>query len=145
MATLTSTALKNTPIGLNLPIRSGKVSGYFDQSTDSFTAYRMNIINLIRTVPGERRMNPTFGCRLWNVTFEPHDVFISAKVENIIKEDIAQWIPGVTVTSIEVKYKENDTSTDLRDIYQLYIVVKFTVDSINQSDVVEIVLNKNKV
>lgn len=145
MATITATAVKNTPIGLNLPIRSGQVSGYFDQSTDSFTAYRMNIINLIRTVPGERRMNPTFGCRLWNVTFEQNDSFIAAKVENIIKEDIAQWIPGVTVASVQVNYMENDTSTDLRDIYKLYIVVKFTVDSINQSDVVEIVLNKNKV
>jgi len=137
--------LKNTPIGLNLPIRSGQISGYFDQSTDTFTAYRMNIINLIRTVPGERRMNPTFGCRLWNVTFEPNDDFIPAKVKNIIKEDIARWIPGVSVSSVDVKYFEDDKSTDLRDIYKLYIVVKFTVDVINQEDVVEIVLNKSKV
>lgn len=136
--------IKNTPVGLNLPITSGPV-GYFDQSTDTFTAYRMNIINLIRTVPGERRMNPTFGCRLWNVTFEQNDDFIPAKVENIIKEDIAQWIPGVSVTSVDVKYFENDQSTDLRDIYKLYIVVKFTIDVINQEDVVEIVLNKSKV
>jgi len=136
--------VKNTPIGINLPITSGPV-GYFDQSTDTFTAYRMNIINLIRTAPGERRMNPTFGSRLWNITFEPNDDFIPAKVENTIKEDIAQWIPGVTVNSVEVKYFENDESTDLRDIYKLYIAVKFTVDAINQEDVVEIVLNKSKV
>ena len=136
--------VKNTPIGLNLPITSGPV-GYFDQSTDSFTAFRMNIINLIRTIPGERRMNPTFGCRLWNVTFEPNDDFVHAKVENIIKEDIAQWISGVSVNSVEVKYLEDDKSTDLRDIYKLYIVVKFTVDVINQEDVVEIILNKSKV
>lgn len=137
--------LKNTPIGINLPIRSGNVSGYFDQSTDTFTAYRMNIINLIRTIPGERRMNPTFGCRLWNVTFEQNDDFIPAKVENIIKEDISQWIPGVAVSSVDVKYFEDDTSTNLKDIYKLYIVVNFTVTAINQSDVVEIVLNKSKV
>lgn len=137
--------LKNTPIGINLPIRSGNVSGYFDQSTDTFTAYRMNIINLIRTIPGERRMNPTFGCRLWNVTFEQNDDFIPAKVENIIKEDISQWIPGVAVSSVDVKYFEDDTSTNLKDIYKLYIVVNFIVTSINQSDVVEIVLNKSKV
>ena len=136
--------VKNTPIGLNLPITSGPV-GYFDQSTDTFTAYRMNIINLIRTVPGERRMNPTFGSRLWNITFDQNDDFIPSKVQNTIKEDIAQWIPGVTVNSVEVKYLEDDQSTDLRDIYKLYIVVKFTVDAINQEDVVEIVLNKSKV
>lgn len=136
--------LKNIPIGLNLPIQGGN-SGYFDQTTDSFTAYRMNIINLIRTVPGERRMNPTFGCRLWTLVFEPNDEFIPEKVDKIITEDIAQWIPGVSVNSVDVKYFEDDKSTDLKDIYKLYIAVKFTVDAINQSDVVEIVLNTNKV
>jgi len=136
--------VKNTPIGINLPIQGGK-NGYFDQSTDTFTAYRMNIINLIRTNPGERRMNPTFGCRLWNIVFEPNDDFIPQKIEKIIKEDVARWIPGVSVDSVNVKYFENDQSTDLRDIYKLYITVAFTISTINQSDVVEIILDKNKV
>ena len=90
-------------------------------------------------------MNPTFGCRLWNLIFEPNDSLIATKVENIIREDISAWIRGVTVSLVEVNYVENDTSTDLRDIYKLYISVKFVIDSINQSDVVEIILNKNKV
>lgn len=136
--------IKNTPIGLNLPIKVGN-SGYFDQSMDSFTAYRMNIINLIRTRPGERRMNPTFGCRLWNVVFEPNDNFIPQKVEKIIQEDIGNWIAGVAVTSVSVKYFEDDQSIELRDIYKLYIVVKFVVTAINQEDVVEIILNTGKV
>jgi len=138
--------LKNTPIGLNLPIRSGPISGYFDQSTDTFTAYRMNIINLIKTSPGERRMNPAFGCRLWSIVFEPNDDFIPEKVGQTIKEDISQWIPGVSVSSVDVKYFQDDQSINLKDVNKLYIVVKFTVDSINQSDVVEILLNTgNKV
>jgi phage baseplate assembly protein W len=136
--------IKNTPIGIVFPITRGN-SGYFDQSTDSFTAYRMNIINLIRTKPGERRMNPTFGCRLWGVVFEPNDSFVPEKVKKIIQEDIARWIPGVTVSSVDVKYLEDDQSVDLRDIYKLYIIVKFTVTAINQSDVVEIILNTGKV
>lgn len=136
--------LKNIPIGLNLPIQGGN-SGYFDQSFDSFTAYRMNIINLIRTVPGQRRMNPTFGCRLWTLMFEPNDDFIAEKVNKIITEDIAQWIPGVSVSSVDVKYFADDQSTELKDIYKLYIAVKFTVDAIGQSDVVEIILNPNKI
>lgn len=90
-------------------------------------------------------MNPTFGCRLWNVVFEPNDEFIPKKVEKIIKEDIGSWIPGVAVTSVNVKYFEDDQSIDLRDIYKLYIVVKFVVTAINQEDVVEIILNTGKV
>jgi phage baseplate assembly protein W len=136
--------IKNTPIGMNLPIQSGN-AGYFDQSTDTFTAFRMNIINLIRTNPGERRMSPTFGCRLWNVVFEPNDDFLPEKVSKIIKEDVARWIHGVTVNSVDVKSLENDQSNNLRDIYKLYIAVTFTIDTINQSDVVEIVLDINKV
>lgn len=137
--------VRNIPIGLNLPIRSGPISGYFDQSTDTFTAYRMNIINLIRTIPGERRMNPTFGCRLWNIVFEPNDDFIPDKVSKAIREDIARWIPGVSVAAVEVKYSGNDQSSDIRDTYKLYISVTFTVEAINQEEVVEIILNTNKV
>lgn len=133
-----------TPIGLMLPLQRGNV-GYFDQSFDSFTAYRMNIINLVRTKPGERRMNPTFGCRLWTLVFEPNDSFIPDKVGKIIREDVSRWIPGVSVSSIDVKYFEDDKSTDLRDIYKLYIVVTFVVDSINQEDVVEITLDINRI
>ena len=136
--------VKNTPIGITFPIRDGRV-GYFEQSTDNLTAYRMNITNLLRTRPGERRMNPTFGCRLWNVVFEPNDDFIAKKVENTIREDITQWIPGISVTSVDVKYLNDDQSTNLRDIYKLYIVVTFVIDSINASDSVELTLDVNKV
>ena len=136
---------KNTPLGLNLPLRNGPNSGYFDQSFDSYTQIRMNIINLLRTIPGERRMQPTFGCRLWNVVFEPNDDIILDKVNNIIREDISRWISGVSVKDVTVKYYSNDESTDARDIYKLYIVVQFIIDSINQSDVVEIYLDNSKV
>lgn len=134
--------IKNANIGISFPIRDGN-SGYFEQTTDTFTAYRMNIINLLRTKPGERRLNPTFGCRLWTLVFEPNDEFISQKIENIIRTDIAQWIPGVSVNSVRVLTQ--DTQSTLVDIYKLYIVVSFTVDSINAADAVELTLDVNKV
>jgi phage baseplate assembly protein W len=139
-----ATVIKNTPIGITFPLRNGKV-GYFEQSTDSFTAYRMNIANLLRTKQGERRMNPAFGSRLWTIVFEQNDDFVAQKVENVIREDVSQWIPGVTVKSVEVKYMNDDQSTDLRDIYKLYIVVKFVIDSINEEDSVELTLDVNKI
>lgn len=140
-----STVVKNTPIGLIFPLRDGEKSGYFDQSYDSFTAYRMNIINLLRTIPGERRMNPSFGSRLWNVIFDQNDDLISDKVSQIIKEDIAEWIPGVSVASVQVKYDNSQTVAQQTDIYKLYIAVSYVVDSIKQQDVVDIILNTNKV
>jgi phage baseplate assembly protein W len=136
---------KNTPLGLNLPLRNGPNSGYFDQSFDSYTQIRMNIINLLRTIPGERRMQPTFGCRLWNVVFEQNDEVVPEKINNIIREDVSRWIPGVVVKDITTKYYSGNETTDGRDIYKLYVVVKYTIVSINQSDVVEIYLDKGKV
>jgi len=136
---------KNIPLGLKLPLSLGQNSGYFDQSFDSFTQIRMNIINLLRTVPGERRMQPTFGCRLWNVVFEPNDSIIPEKINNIIKDDVSRWIPGVSVKDISVNYYSDDGTSDLRDMYKLYIKVKFTINSINQDDVVEIYLDKGKI
>jgi phage baseplate assembly protein W len=136
---------KNIPLGLKLPLSLGQNSGYFDQSFDSFTQIRMNIINLLRTVPGERRMQPTFGCRLWNVVFEPNDSIIPEKINNIIKDDVSRWIPGVSVKDISVNYYSDDGTSDLRDMYKLYIKVKFTINSINQDDVVEIYLDQGKI
>ena len=137
--------VKNTPLGLTLPIRNGPNSGYFDQSFDSFTQTRMNIINLLRTIPGERRMLPTFGTRLWTVVFDQNDDVISDKVNNIVRDDILRWIPGVSVKDVTVNYYSDDETTEARDIYKLYIVVKYTIISINQEDVVEIYLDKGTV
>ena len=131
---------KLQPIGITFPIRNGS-SGYFEQSTDSFTAYRMNIVNLLRTMPGERRLNPTFGSRVWTLTFEPNDDFIFKKVQNIITDDITQWISGVTVTSVDVT---DDVNSD-RDNLTLHIVVTYTVTAIKASDSVTVVINVNKV
>jgi phage baseplate assembly protein W len=134
-----------TPIGLTLPIRNGENGGYFEQSYDSFTQTRTNIINLLRTRPGERRMQPTFGSRLWNVIFEPNDGIIIEKVNSIIREDIQRWIPGVSVKDVTVKYYSEDETNASRDIYKLYIAVQFIVNSINQEDLVEIYLDQGKI
>jgi phage baseplate assembly protein W len=140
-----SKVVKNTPIGLALPIRNGSQSGYFDQTFDTFSAARMNIINLIRTKPMERRMQPSLGCRLWNELFEPNDHLLPEKVSRIVREDISRWIPGVTVKDVEVKQYLTDKSENPQDIYNLYIAVNFSLNGIDHSDVVEIVLDVGKI
>jgi phage baseplate assembly protein W len=137
--------VKNTPIGLTLPLRNGAQTGYFDQTFDTFSAARMNIINLIRTKPMERRMQPALGCRLWNELFEPNDHLLPEKISRIVREDIARWIPGVTVKTVEVKQFLDDKSATPQDIYNLYIAVTFSLNGIDQSDVVEIVLDVGKI
>ena len=127
-------------IGLSIPIQNGN-HGYFDQTTDTFSAYKMNIINLIRTKPGERRMNPTFGCRLWNLVFDQNDDFINDKVTKIITEDINKWIPGVSVGVVNVKNIDDNLVVSTEPTNKLQIIVTFTVLSINYSDTVTVLLN----
>jgi phage baseplate assembly protein W len=137
--------VKNTPIGIVLPIQNGPKSGYFDQSFDSFTQMRMNIINLLRTVPGERRMQPIFGCRLWNVVFEQNTKVLEAQINNIIREDVTRWIPGISIKDITTKYYSDDGRVNLVDIYKIYVSIQFVIEAINQDDVVEIYLDRGLV
>jgi len=130
------------PIGLSLPLRDSGV-GFFEQTFDTFTATKNNIINLLRTRPGERRMQPLFGCRLNNVVFEQKTELLPEIIKNIVNEDIRNWVPNVTVNKVDVKFFTNE-ETNTTDIYRIYVAVNFTVNVVNQTDSVEIVIDTNK-
>ena len=127
---------QKTPIGMTLPIRKG-ISSYFEQSYDTLTQTRSNIINLLNTKPGERRMQPTFGTRLWTLAFEQNVDALPEIAKKIVEEDISAWVPGVTVVDVDVSLLKSEQSTDDRDIYRLHIAVRFVVDTTRQIDTVE--------
>lgn len=128
------------PIGLTLPIQSGN-NGFFQQSFDTLTQVKNNIINLLNTKQGERRYQPTFGTRLWNLIFEQNIDMLQDQAINIVSEDIATWIPNVTVNDVTTKLLTNDQITSNRDIYMLNIVVNFTVNLTKQTDSVVVTIS----
>lgn len=131
---------QQTPIGITVPMRNG-TSGYFEQSYDTLTQTKSNIINLLNTRPGERRMQPTFGCRLWGLLFEQNVDNLPDIAANVVKEDISMWIPNVTVIDVTANlYKSDQTSTD-RDIYRLQLAVIFMLNMTKQQDTVEITID----
>lgn len=125
------------PIGINIPIR-GANNGYFEQSYDSLTSVKNNIINLLNTRPGERRMQPTFGTRLWSILFEQNTEFLPDIASQIVKDDIAMWIPNVTVLDVPANLLKSDQSSDARDIYRLQLSVIFLLNMTKQKDTVTI-------
>lgn len=129
-----------SPIGITLPISNGN-SGFFDQSFDTLTQVKNNIINLLNTRQGERRMQPTFGNRLWNLVFEQNLDSISDIAENIIKEDISMWIPNVTILNVTSNLFNNDQSSNNIDIYRLEISVTFLLNMTKQQDIVIILMD----
>ena len=132
------------PLGLVLPIQDGN-NGYFDQAYDSFTQKRMNIINLLRTKIGERRMQPLFGSRLWSVVFEQNTGILPEVITNIVTEDINRWIDGVIVKKVDIQVPQIDATTDYRDIYTVLVTVTFEDTASQQEGNVEIMINSGKV
>jgi len=130
-----------TPIGLTLPIQNAGI-GFFEQTFDTFTATKTNIINLLRTRPGERRMQPLFGCRLYNAVFEQNTEILPEYIRNIIKEDVSNWIPNVVVNKVDVKFYQNEETNNV-DIYKIYVAVTFTVDILNKTDTIELIIDSN--
>ena len=140
-----ATILKNNstsavPIGLTLPIQDGD-SGYFAQSFDTLTQVKTNIINLLNTRQGERRFQPTFGTRLWDLIFEQDVDTLKDRAINIVTEDIAMWIPNVTVIDVTANLLTTDQIAANRDIYMLEISVSFMINMTKQTDTVIVTIN----
>jgi phage baseplate assembly protein W len=102
--------------------------------------YKVNLINLLNTIPGERRFAPDFGCRLWNVVFEPNDGLLDVKVRNIITEGVARWVGGISVGKITILTNDPNGNTNLTDNYILYINVQFVINATNQQDSIDLVI-----
>jgi len=75
------------PIGLVLPLTRGN-NGYFDQSYDTMTQIKSNIINLLRTNSGERRMQPQFSSGLQEALFEQNLQNTPDLIKRIIENKI---------------------------------------------------------
>mgnify|MGYP001465237315 FL=1 len=132
--------LAKQPIGITIPIENGN-NGFFAQSYDTITQIKTNIINLLNTKQGERRFQPTFGCRLWNLTFEQNVDTLSDIANNIISEDISMWIPNATVLNVTSTLYTSDQISHDQDIYKLDIAVQFMVNMTKQQDTVNITIS----
>ena len=128
------------PIGLTIPIQNGN-NGFFNSSYDTLTQIKNNIINLLNTRQGERRFQPTFGTRLWNITFEQNVDTLQDIAENIIREDISMWISNVTILNVTTTLYTSDKIVADQDIYKLDIAIQFQVSMTKQIDTVNISIN----
>lgn len=113
-----------TTIGLTLPLQRGN-SGYFQQSYDSLTQIRSNLLNFFNTRPLERRFNPKFGTRLYNFLFEQQTDGFEDIIKTIIKEDINTWFPNVFVNQVFLDISSAEKNNDINN-YIIRVKVQFT-------------------
>lgn len=112
------------PIGLSLPIVNGS-SGYFEQTFDTNTQVKNNLINFLKTRRGERRMMPEFGTQLYSFLFEQKTDNLSDILKNVIKDEILYWIPEVSLEEISITDSKND---EVGDNYKLRISIRYLVN-----------------
>ena len=88
-------------IGLKLPLGYSD-TGFFKQTKTTLQQAKYNIINLLKTIPGERLGQPTFGSQLHSILFEPMNEDFSDILEDSIKESLATWLPYINIKNIEI-------------------------------------------
>ena len=79
---------------------------------------------ILATAPGERVMRPTFGCKIWDLLFEPVNATTVGRMEAAVREALAQWEPRAQVDAVTV-------TPDDRDASLVRIAVAYTVRTTN--------------
>jgi len=65
---------------------------------------------VLATAPSERVMRPSFGCKIWDLLFEPVNANTLGLMAQAVREAVAQWEPRVEVDSVEVVPDRDDSA-----------------------------------
>ena len=79
---------------------------------------------ILSTAPGERVMRAQFGCRIWDLLFEPITANVLGLMAQAVRDALAQWEPRVEVEGVE-------PVADPRDQALVTITVEYRVKATN--------------
>lgn len=104
--------------GISFPMRvdqSGALS-LTSGADDIDASLRMVLI----TAPGERLMRPKFGCRIWDLLFEPVNANTIGLMAEAVRDAVSQWEPRVLLDDVQI-------DPDPRDHSRVLINLKYRV------------------
>jgi phage baseplate assembly protein W len=111
----------NSPLhGFNIQYPFTSNSDAIDNTTNTIANIKSNILSLLHTDKGERKMNPAFGVGLKQYIFEQMTNELKNKVINEIKHEVSKFFPNVTIHNANVSQDENN----------LLLSFSFTVDGL---------------
>lgn len=88
---------------IHYPFTSNGVEKFFiDLDSDSQKAMQSDIMHVIFTPKGQRIRNPEFGTNLIKYLFSPNDNETWTDVKAEIKTAVAQFVPNVTLTDLNI-------------------------------------------
>jgi hypothetical protein len=91
---------------------------------------------ILTTAPGERLMRPFFGCRIWELLFEPINANTLGLMGEAVREAIGRWEPRVVLDDvrldpsgqhagevlIEIDYTVRTTNDRRNLVYPFYVI-----------------------
>lgn len=86
--------------GISFPLRvdqSGSIA-----TTSPVDGIDSSLRMVLMTAPGERVMRPDFGCRIWELLFEPINANTLGLMAVAVREAVSRWEPRVDVDDVRV-------------------------------------------
>jgi len=91
---------------------------------------------ILGTAPGERRMRPEFGCRIYELVFAPRNAATERLVVYYVQEALERWEPRIELRDVavaaapghdgallvEIRYQVKDTHDERSIVYPFYLV-----------------------
>lgn len=99
--------------GISFPFRFNARGGVAVSS--SFTAgaehIQESVYQILSTEPGDRVLEPYFGCKLRDIIFEPIDITVISIIKDRVRRALLMWEKRIELdlNSIEVKKVNNST------------------------------------
>lgn len=121
----------NQAIGVSIPFSSTSV---FNQTFDTATQTKSNLINYLLTNKGERVLNPTYGGDLRNLLFEQVTEETLIALQSRLESDIALRFPIIEIKSLTVTAQ---TDQNLVNVILIYNVLNL------EDEVIEIGVETN--
>ena len=132
-------------ISPRLPISSDNRFGY-SMLVNMRQAISQNLKCLLLTAPGERVMDPSFGVGLKKYLFQNYGPEVVKNLKVNIRQQVSKYMPFVSIQSAEVSFGDDleniVTIPDSTDSNKLYVSVRYIVQSVGISDVLNIALDQ---
>lgn len=71
---------------------------------------------ILGTIPGERVMRPTFGCRAWELIFAPNNAATQSLLITYVRQALEFWEPRIELTDVDVATDPSEPSALLVEI-----------------------------
>ena len=121
---------KDVYVGVTLPLSRGR-TGHFKQSQTIREQVYSNIKNLILTAKGERLGQPTFGCDIQTLIFEPIIETSADTIEESVRDAVSNWLPYITIQNVFVTFEGQDNNR-----IRLQIEYSVTIDEPDSLDTI---------